>query len=96
MGKPPKAGDAVYTLEVVVRLTGVSSQSILHYRELGLIAPVAARGPGVRQFNDEALRTLRRIEHLRTRYEMNLRSLRLTLGLMKELERLRDDLRRSV
>jgi DNA-binding transcriptional MerR regulator len=85
--------DAVYTLEVVVKLTGVSAQAILHYQEQGLIAPVAASGPGVRQFNDEALRTLSRLEYLRTRYEMNLRALKLTLGLLDRLESLQADLR---
>jgi DNA-binding transcriptional MerR regulator len=106
MSKPRKAGssvgpvhepdpDAVYTLDVVVRLTGVSSQTILRYQEQGLIAPVARGTRGIRRFDDEALRTLRRIEHLRTRYEMNLRALKLTLGLLREMERLRDDLRRS-
>ncbi|HTB79390.1 MAG TPA: MerR family transcriptional regulator [Opitutaceae bacterium] len=85
--------DAVYTLEVVVELTGVSSQTILHYQEQGLISPVAASGSGVRQFNDEALRTLRRLEHLRTRYEMNLRALKFTLGLLDKMESLQADLR---
>jgi DNA-binding transcriptional MerR regulator len=106
MSKPRKAAasagpviepdpDAVYTLDVVVRLTGVSSHTILRYQEQGLIAPVATGARGIRRFDDEALRTLRRIEHLRTRYEMNLRALKLTLGLLREMEHLRDDLRRS-
>jgi len=85
--------EAVYTLDVVVQLTGVSSQTILHYQEQGLIAPVAVSGSGMRQFDDETLRTLRRIEHLRTHYEMNQRGLRLTLGLLDELERLQACLR---
>ena len=93
MKKTGKTADSVYTLSVVVKLTGVSSETILLYQEQGLITPVAARGPGLRQFNDDALRTLRRIEHLRTRYEMNLRSLKLTLTLLEELERVRADLR---
>jgi len=42
-----------------------------------------------------ALRTLRRIEYLRTHYEMNLRALKLTLRLLGELERLRDEARAS-
>ncbi len=85
--------EAAYTLEVVVELTGVSSQTIVHYQEHGLVAPVATRGRGARLFNDEALRTLRRIEHLRSRYEMNLHALKFTLRLLDEMERLRSDLR---
>jgi DNA-binding transcriptional MerR regulator len=85
--------DAGYTLEVLCELVGVPSRIILHYQEHGLIAPAGTAGRGAKRFDDEALRTLRRIEHLRTRYEMNLRSLRFTLGLLGELERLRDHLR---
>ena len=85
------AGGATYTLDVLCELVGVSSKTILHYQENGLIVP--AGGSGSRRFDDETLRTLRRIEHLRARYEMNLRSLKFTLGLLQELERLRDDLR---
>jgi DNA-binding transcriptional MerR regulator len=81
--------DTVYTLEVVVELTGVSSQTILHYLELGLISP-AADGD---RFNDEALRALRRIEHLRSRYGMNTDGLRLMLNLLEEVDRLRAELR---
>lgn len=85
--------DAVYTLDVLCELVGVSSKTILHYQEHGLIIPARSGRPGSMRFDDETLRTLRRIEHLRARYEMNLPSLNFTLGLLRELERLRDDLR---
>jgi DNA-binding transcriptional MerR regulator len=88
-----KGADAAYTLDVLCELVGVPSQTILHYQEHGLIVPAAAAGRSSRRFNDETLRTLRRIEHLRAHYEMNLRSLKFTLGLLQDLERLRDDLR---
>ena len=85
--------DAAYTLDVLCELVGVSSKTILHYQEHGLIVPDGGAGPGESRFDDETLRTLRRIEHQRARYEMNLRSLKFTLGLLHELERLREDLR---
>ena len=85
--------DAVYALEIIVELTGLPAATILQYKQHGLVAPVAARGPGARQFDEEALRTLRRIEHLRARYEMNLRGLKLMLDLLEEVERLRAHLR---
>jgi DNA-binding transcriptional MerR regulator len=84
-------GGSTYTIDVLCELVGISSQTILHYQEHGLIVP--AGGAGARRFDEEALRTLRRIEHLRAHYEMNLRSLRFTLGLLRELEQLREDLR---
>jgi DNA-binding transcriptional MerR regulator len=83
------AAESVYTLDVVVRLTGIDTETILHYQEHGLIRPVAARGRGARRFDDETLRTLQRIEHLRAHYAMGLRGLKLTLGLLEEVERLR-------
>jgi DNA-binding transcriptional MerR regulator len=84
--------ETFYTLEVVSEIAGIPRRTVLHYKEHGLIPTAAATGPGGRQFDDEALRALRRIEHLRAHYEMNLRTLKFTLGLLGELERLRDNL----
>jgi MerR family transcriptional regulator/heat shock protein HspR len=85
--------EATYTLEIVAELTGVSSQTILHYQEHGLISPLADSESGAHYFNDDALRTLRRIEHLRTHCGMNETGIKLMLGLLDEVERLRADLR---
>lgn len=76
--------DATYSLEVVAQMTGISTQTIIHYREQGLL-PASAKSA---QVNEEALRTLRRIEHLRASYEMNLAGLKHMLELMDEVERL--------
>jgi DNA-binding transcriptional MerR regulator len=94
-GQPAGNADmgALYTLSVLCRLVGVSSQTILLYQEQGLIGPAGGTSSAATRFDDETLRTLRRIEHLRDRYEMNLRSLKFTLGLLQELERMRDELR---
>jgi MerR HTH family regulatory protein len=85
--------DSVYTIQVICEIAGVPRRTIISYQEHGLIAPVATAGAGAQRFNDEALRALRRIEHLRIRYEMNLRTLKFTLGLLDELERLQNDVR---
>ena len=85
--------DATYALDVVVELTGVSSQTILQYREHGLISPVTDSDSGTDYFDDEALRTLRRIEHLRAYCELNVSGLKLVLSLLKEVEQLRAELR---
>jgi DNA-binding transcriptional MerR regulator len=73
-----------YTLEVLAEITGVSSQTILQYQEHGLIRP---------EFDDETIRALRRIEHLRETCEMNLAGLKLLTGLLNEVEQLREELR---
>ncbi len=81
--------DATYTLEVVAEMTGVSTQTIVHYQEQGLL-PASSKQALV---DEEVLRTLRRIEHLRTSYEMNLAGLKLMLELMDEVERLQRGVR---
>jgi DNA-binding transcriptional MerR regulator len=85
--------EATYSLDMIAELSGVSSQTILQYSERGLISPVADTGPQAIQFDEETLRTLRLIEHLRTTCEMNMDGLKLMLELMDEVERLREDLR---
>ena len=82
-----------YSLDVIAELSGVASQTILQYSERGLISPVAATGSHDFRFNEETLRTLRLIEHLRTTCEMNMDGLKLMLELMDEVEQLREDLR---
>lgn len=72
---------ATYSLDIVAEITGVSSQTILHYQEQGLIR--------TKELDDDAVHTLRRIEHLRATCEANDSGLKLILGLMDEVERLR-------
>jgi DNA-binding transcriptional MerR regulator len=84
--------DASYTLAVVTELTGVSSQTVLYYQEQGLISALGDPESGERYFDDEALRTLRRIEHLRTECQLSGSALKLTLRLLDEIERLRAEL----
>ncbi|RYD49752.1 MAG: MerR family transcriptional regulator [Verrucomicrobiaceae bacterium] len=76
---------ATYSLDIVAELTGVSSQTILRYQEQGLIHE--------KNLDDEAVHTLRRIEHLRCTCETNDSGLRLILNLMDEVDRLRAALR---
>jgi DNA-binding transcriptional MerR regulator len=73
-----------YTLEILAGITGISTQTIVHYQEHGLIHP---------QFDDETVRALRRIEHLRETFEMNLGGLKLIISLLDEVEQLRDERR---
>lgn len=75
-----------YSLELVAKTTGVSSQTIIHYQEHGLI-------PASGDLDDEAVHTLRRIEHLRQTCEANVSGLKLILDLMDQVERLQIQLR---
>jgi len=62
-------GESVYTLDVVVRLTGIDTERSCITRSM---ADPAGRRPRARarRFDDETLRTLQRIEHLRAHYAM--------------------------
>lgn len=80
------SGETSYSLEITAHLTGMSAETILHYQEQGLIRPEPVSG----LFDDEALRTLRRIEHLRETCGVNDAGLRLILHLMDEIERLKN------
>jgi DNA-binding transcriptional MerR regulator len=73
-----------YTLDILAEITGVSTQTIVQYQEHGLIRP---------DFDDETVRALRRIEHLRETCELNLAGLKLLTSLLEEVEQLRAELR---
>lgn len=73
-----------YTLDILAEITGVSTQTILHYQEQGLIRE---------EFDDETVRSLRRIEHLRESCEIDTKALKLLTQLMDEVEQLREELR---
>lgn len=88
---PPS--EASYSLEIVARLSGLDAGTILSYAEQGLIHPSPGTDEG-EAFDDETLRTLGQIEHLRQACGVNEAGLRLILTLMAEMERLRDELRR--
>jgi DNA-binding transcriptional MerR regulator len=89
---PSEAPPAPYSLEFIAELTGLSSRTILQYREEGLLAPVPESTPDSPFFDDEALRTLRRIEHLRSSCDASLPTLKLIFRLLDEVERLRSQL----
>ncbi|MEZ5386597.1 MAG: chaperone modulator CbpM [Prosthecobacter sp.] len=73
-----------YTLEVLAEITGISTQTIVEYEEHGIIRP---------DFDDETVRRLRRIEHMRESCEMNLNGLKLLSTLLEEVDALREELR---
>lgn len=78
------ATSTIYSLEVVAEITGVSTQTLLEYQEHGIIRT---------EFDDDTIRTLRRIEHLRETCEMNLAGLKLLTRTLDEVEQLREALR---
>ena len=83
-------GGSEYTLDILSQVTGISTQTILLYHEHGIIRPSSENGT---QYDDDAVRILRRIEHLRDTCEMNLSGLKVLANLLEEVEKLRLELR---
>jgi DNA-binding transcriptional MerR regulator len=87
------APDAVYSIEVVAHLTRTPRHRIAVYCRHGLISPLAAPEDAGWIFDDEAIRTLRLVEDLRSSYGVNLSGLRLISELLRDLEELRREVR---
>lgn len=83
----------LYSLEGVVHLTGASRRSILVYCKSGLVRPKGDLENDPLAFDDEAVYTIRRIEHLRSERGINLEGVRLILELLTEVQRLKNEIR---
>ena len=82
-----------YSLDVTAHLAGVPRRSILTYCRVGLVRPVIQPPYGVMEFTEEAIYTVRRIEHLRTVHGLDLTWLKTMFDLLDEVEYLRAELR---
>ena len=85
--------DVFYSLDATAHLAGVPRRSILIYYRAGLVRPVVQPPYGVLEFTEEAIYTVRRIEHLRTVHGLDLAVLKTMFDLLDEVERLRAELR---
>ena len=83
----------IYEIEVVAEMTSTPRHQILVYCNHGLIRPLGESGDSGWQFDDEAILHLRRIEHFRVQYGMNLAGLRAMHSLLRDVERLREEVR---
>lgn len=87
------ASEEVYSIEAVVHLTQTPRHVIAVYCRHGLIAPVAPPEREGWRFDDEAIRELRRLERLRTEFDLELPVLRMIVEMGREIECLREELR---
>jgi len=81
----------LYSLEEVARTLDLSRHWIALCARHGLIHPVSDPVSGIWYFDAEAIRTLRRIEMLRSMHGLNVLSLKFVLGLLQEVETLRQE-----
>ena len=86
-------GESAYTIEVAARLAQVPRRLITLYYRHGLIATVTDPSEGEWNFDDEAIRVMRRIDYLRSTCGLNIAGIKLVLSLTAEVERLRTELR---
>lgn len=82
----------LHSLEVVIRMTGCSRRKIIFYCRKGIIQP-ASSDQEEWHFNEEAIFRLRHIETLRHQHRMNWAAISTIVGLIDEIETLRDELR---
>jgi DNA-binding transcriptional MerR regulator len=73
-------------------MTGSSRRKITFYCRKGLIRPATHQASGW-HFNEETVLRLRHIETLRQRHRMNWAAISTIIGLVDEIESLRDELR---
>lgn len=85
--------DEVYDIDAAGRIAQVPRRAILIYYKLGLVSAVADPEYGGYYFDDNAIRTIRRIEYLRIGCGMNLAGIKLVMSLMTEVEQLREESR---
>jgi DNA-binding transcriptional MerR regulator len=89
--EPP--ADALYTIEATSRIVDVPRRTILVYCKYRLLSPAPTTADHGYYFNGNAVRTLRRIEALRTVCGDDLAGIKIILDLTAALERLRSDIR---
>lgn len=80
-----------HPIEVVIRMTGSSRRKIIFYCRKGIVSPSESSDDW--HFDEESVMRLRHIETLRQRHRMNWAAIRTIIGLLDEVEMLREELR---
>ena len=84
---------ATYSLETTAELTGMHPEMLRYYCQLGLLGEARARPGAELIFDDDALYELRRFENFRREHGVSRKTLRLVIGLWREVERLQSEVR---
>jgi DNA-binding transcriptional MerR regulator len=85
--------DAVYPIDTIAHLAGVPRHTVLLCCRHRLIAPHEDPDYGGYRFDVGTIQTLQRVEYLYHECGINFDGIRIILGLMGEVERLRERLR---
>lgn len=87
------ASPATYSLETAARLADLHPEMLRYYCQLGLLGEARARPGADLTFDDDALFELRRFENYRRHHGVDRQTLRLIVGLRREVERLQTEVR---
>jgi DNA-binding transcriptional MerR regulator len=85
--------NAVYTIEAAAQLVDVRPRMILVYCKHRLLSPVINAGDRSYSFDRDSIRSLRRIEALRTVCGNDFAGIKMILDLTNEVERLNSKIR---
>lgn len=81
--------DEDYSIETVARITRIHRHQIAVYCRHGLVSTLAQPASDGWRFDIEAIRSLRQLEDMRTRFGVNIAGLRIMKDLMSEIDQLR-------
>src|ERR1700751_325577 len=84
---------AIYTIEAIADLVQVPRRLIVLYYKHGLVVPAEKSSDRGWFFDDRGIHVSRRIEYLRRACGMNMTGIKPMMNLMKEVERLREEVR---
>jgi DNA-binding transcriptional MerR regulator len=88
-----EAASAAYPLDAAALMTGVHPEMLRYYCRLGLLGTRRAGTEREPTFDDNALYDIRRIEHYRRHHGVSRRALPLVFALLREVERLENEVR---
>jgi DNA-binding transcriptional MerR regulator len=88
-----EARPASYSLETAAEFAGLHPEMLRYYCRLGLLGETRARADADPSFDDDALYELRRFENYRRQHGVDRPTLRLIVGLRRDVERLQAEVR---
>lgn len=88
------SGKSFYSIEEASQIVNITRRTIAIYYKYGLISPHIDPENEIWMFDEEAILRLKRIERLRSAYNLNFQALKIIMELMSEVERLRKELRK--
>ena len=89
----PSSTGARYSIDAAAQLAAVHPDMVRYYFRRGMLGTLGAGSEAEHSLDDDALYELRRIEHFRRRFGLNRRALLLLSRLLRDVERLEDEIR---